>query len=72
MNDYVFLYRGGPTGGSPDKPVGLVHIAIADERSARERKFQFPGDRERIRNFATLNALDMVRRHFLFPDIGRS
>jgi nicotinamide-nucleotide amidase len=62
----------GPTGGSPDKPVGLVHIAIADERSARERKFQFPGDRERIRNFATLNALDMVRRHFLFPDIGRS
>jgi nicotinamide-nucleotide amidase len=62
----------GPTGGTPEKPVGLVHIGIADERSTRERKFQFPGDRERIRNFAALNALDMVRRHFLFPAIGRS
>jgi nicotinamide-nucleotide amidase len=62
----------GPTGGTPDKPVGLVHIGIADERSAREKKFQFPGDRERIRNFAALNALDMVRRHFLFPALGRS
>lgn len=57
----------GPNGGSPEKPVGLVHIGIADERTAREKKFQFPGDRERIRNFAALNALDMVRRHFLFP-----
>jgi len=56
----------GPNGGTPEKPVGLVHIGIADERSARERRFQFPGDRERIRNFAALNALDMVRRHFLF------
>lgn len=62
----------GPTGGTPEKPVGLVHIGIADERSTRERKFQFPGDRERIRNFAALNALDMVRRHFLFPALGRS
>ena len=63
----------GPNGGTPEKPVGLVHIGIADERSARERRFQFPGDRERIRNFATLNALDMVRRYFLFsPPSGRS
>jgi nicotinamide-nucleotide amidase len=56
----------GPNGGTPEKPVGLVYIGIADERSARERQFQFPGDRERVRNFAALNALDMVRRHFLF------
>lgn len=62
----------GPTGGTPEKPVGLVHIAIADERSTRERQFQFPGDRDRIRNFAVLNALDMIRRHFLFPAMGRS
>ncbi|MDE3111301.1 MAG: nicotinamide-nucleotide amidohydrolase family protein, partial [Acidobacteriota bacterium] len=62
----------GPTGGTLEKPVGLVHIGIADERSTRDRKFQFPGDRERIRNFAALNALDAVRRHFLFPAIGRS
>jgi competence/damage-inducible protein CinA-like protein len=62
----------GPNGGTPEKPVGMVHIGIADERSTRERKFQFPGDRERIRNFAALNALDMVRRHLLFSAPGRS
>jgi nicotinamide mononucleotide (NMN) deamidase PncC len=44
-----------------------VHIGIADERGPREKSFRFPGDRERIRFFATQNALDAVRRHFLFP-----
>jgi nicotinamide-nucleotide amidase len=62
----------GPNGGTPEKPVGLVHIGVADERGAKEKRFQFPGDRERIRNFAALNALDMVRRHFLFSAPGRS
>jgi nicotinamide-nucleotide amidase len=57
----------GPGGGTPEKPVGLVHIGIADERGPREKSFRFPGDRERIRFFATQNALDAVRRHFLFP-----
>ncbi len=57
----------GPGGGTPDKPVGLVHIGIADEHGPREKSFRFPGDRERIRFFATQNALDAVRRHFLFP-----
>jgi nicotinamide-nucleotide amidase len=57
----------GPTGGTPEKPVGLVHIGIADERTPREKSFRFPGDRERIRHFATQNALDAVRRYFSFP-----
>jgi nicotinamide-nucleotide amidase len=57
----------GPGGGTPEKPVGLVHIGIADERGPREKSFRFPGDRERIRFFATQNALDAVRRYFLFP-----
>ncbi len=57
----------GPTGGTPEKPVGLVHIGIANEHGAREKSFRFPGDRERIRFFASQNALDAVRRHFLFP-----
>jgi nicotinamide-nucleotide amidase len=55
----------GPSGGSAEKPVGLVHIAIADEKGPRERKFLFPGDRDRIRRQASQAALDMVRRHFL-------
>jgi len=57
----------GPGGGTPEKPVGLAHIAIADERGPRERRFQFPGDRERIRMHASQTALDSVRRYFLFP-----
>ena len=61
----------GPGGGTPEKPVGLVHIGIADERGPREQSFRFLGDRERIRLFATQAALDMVRRYFLFPPSGR-
>jgi len=57
----------GPGGGTPEKPVGLVHIGISDERGPRERRFQFPGDRERIRMYASQTALDSVRRYFLFP-----
>lgn len=56
----------GPGGGTPEKPVGLVHIAIADEKAAKERSFRFPGDRDRIRHQATQAALDMVRRYFLY------
>jgi nicotinamide-nucleotide amidase len=61
----------GPTGGTPEKPVGLVHIAIADERGSREHAIRFPGDRERIRLYATQTALDIVRRYFLYPAVGR-
>ncbi len=55
----------GPGGGTPEKPVGLVHIALADAAGSTERAARFPGDRERIRWFASQTALDMVRRHFL-------
>jgi nicotinamide-nucleotide amidase len=61
----------GPGGGTPEKPVGLVHIGIADERGARERSTQFPGDRERIRIYATYAALDTVRRYFPYSAHGR-
>lgn len=53
----------GPGGGTPEKPVGTVHIALADAAGAAEHKFHFPGDRERVRRFAAQAALDMVRRH---------
>jgi nicotinamide-nucleotide amidase len=62
----------GPGGGTPEKPVGLVHISIADERGPRERAFRFPGDRDRIRIQATQAALNTVRRYFLFPAQGRN
>jgi nicotinamide-nucleotide amidase len=61
----------GPGGGTAEKPVGLVHIGIADERGPRERAFRFTGDRDRIRTFATQTALDTIRRYFLFPATPR-
>ncbi len=56
----------GPGGGSPEKPVGTVHIALAEASSSKERSLRFPGDRDRIRWQASQAALDMVRRHFLY------
>jgi len=55
----------GPAGGSPEKPVGLVHIALADASGGSERAAQLSGDRERIRWQASHLALDLTRRHLL-------
>jgi nicotinamide-nucleotide amidase len=52
----------GPTGGSPEKPVGLVFIGLADERGTQVREFRFPGNRQRVRLWATQMALEMIRR----------
>jgi competence/damage-inducible protein CinA-like protein len=55
----------GPTGGSPEKPVGLVFHALTGERGTEVVQRNFPGDRQRIRCFATTQALDMVRRKLM-------
>ncbi len=52
----------GPGGGTEDKPVGLVFIALADDEEAMARKFIFPGDRHFIRHLSVNAALDMIRR----------
>ena len=52
----------GPAGGSEEKPVGLVFIALADERGTQVREFRFPGTRDRVRLWATQMALEMIRR----------
>jgi len=52
----------GPTGGTPEKPVGLVYIGLADERGTQVREFRFPGNRGRVRQWATQMALEMIRR----------
>ena len=56
----------GPGGGSEEKPVGTVHVALAAPNGAKERLVHLPGDREAIRFYASQIALDMVRMHFLF------
>jgi nicotinamide-nucleotide amidase len=56
----------GPSGGSEEKPVGTVHIALASPGGTRERALRFPGDREMIRFQASQAALDLVRIHYLY------
>jgi len=56
----------GPGGGSEEKPVGTVHIALSHAGGVKERGVRFPGDRENIRWQASQLALDMVRVHFLY------
>lgn len=55
----------GPEGGSAEKPVGTVHIAVASPQHTQHRAFRFLGDRERIRWQASQAALDMVRRELM-------
>ncbi|HEY8669963.1 MAG TPA: competence/damage-inducible protein A [Terriglobales bacterium] len=55
----------GPTGGTAEKPVGLVFHALASEAGTEVVKKNFPGDRARIRWFASQQALDMVRRKLM-------
>ena len=58
----------GPGGGSEAKPVGLVHIALADHRGTHSDHFVFPLDRTRHRQLTTQVALDWIRRRLLgFP-----
>lgn len=55
----------GPGGGSPEKPVGLVFHALASADGTEVIERNFPGDRKRIRWFASTLALDMVRRKLM-------
>jgi len=55
----------GPTGGTSEKPVGLVFHALASDSGTEVIERHFPGDRKRIRWFATTMALDMVRKKLM-------
>jgi nicotinamide-nucleotide amidase len=55
----------GPTGGTAEKPVGLVFHAVAGDWGTEVVQRNFPGDRKRIRRFASTMALDMVRRKLM-------
>ena len=55
----------GPTGGTPEKPVGTVAIAVASAGGCRAHTFRFFGDRGLVKFQASQSALDMVRRMLL-------
>jgi len=52
----------GPDGGTDEKPVGLVYLAIAGPEGNTVTHRRFIGDRERIRVFTAQAALDLLRR----------
>lgn len=52
----------GPGGGTPEKPVGTVYLALATPDKVEVRKLFLPGDRERIRRYSAFFGLDMLRR----------
>jgi nicotinamide-nucleotide amidase len=52
----------GPGGGSPEKPVGTVAVAVVLPGATCSRLFRFLGDREQVKFQASQAALDMVRR----------
>jgi len=58
----------GPTGGTPEKPVGLVWIGYADATAALAKKFQFGDGRLRFKERASQAALEVVRRRILRLD----
>jgi nicotinamide-nucleotide amidase len=58
----------GPTPGTgpdADKPIGLVYIALADGSQTRVKEFNLPGDRDRIRWWASQHALELIRMTLL-------
>jgi nicotinamide-nucleotide amidase len=61
----------GPAGGSPEKPVGLVYIALAWAGGGEVVNNLFLGNRELVKIQSTQKALDILRRHLLRNDIPK-
>jgi nicotinamide-nucleotide amidase len=68
--DYAVATSGiaGPSGGTPDKPVGTVWIAVAGPKGIRSKKFLFGNDRSRNIQMTFLAGYEMLRRAILDID----
>ncbi len=55
----------GPDGGTEEKPVGLVYMACCMGDKVTVEKYQFKGNRNKIREQSVVKALDLVRRTVL-------
>jgi len=60
--DYSIAVTGvaGPGGGSDDKPVGTVWIALASAEQMVARRYQFDGDRQAVRVATMQSALELL------------
>jgi nicotinamide-nucleotide amidase len=55
----------GPTGGTDQKPVGLVYFAVSDAQKTDTYDRTFRGNRDRVRQWATQQALDLIRKKLM-------
>ncbi|MGD0368278.1 MAG: nicotinamide-nucleotide amidohydrolase family protein, partial [Acidobacteriaceae bacterium] len=55
----------GPTGGTDEKPVGLIYAAVSDADGTEWVEKRFPGDRGGVRFYASQQGLDLVRRRLM-------
>jgi nicotinamide-nucleotide amidase len=55
----------GPTGGTPEKPVGTVHVAVASPDGVEHRKLLWQGPRTIVKWYSSQQALDLLRRVIL-------
>ena len=62
-SDFALSLTGiaGPSGGSEEKPVGLVHFAVATDSGVSDRRVVFTGNREQVRRRAAFAGLSLVR-----------
>jgi nicotinamide-nucleotide amidase len=66
-SDYALATTGvaGPSGGSPEKPVGTLYVALAGSGETIVKKLFFPTDRETFKQIATQAALELLRRRLI-------
>lgn len=66
-SDFAMATSGiaGPSGGSAEKPVGLVWIAVASKEGMFSKEFKFGDNRERTILMASLTAMNLLRKEFL-------
>lgn len=55
----------GPDGGTPEKPVGLVWLAVAGPKGIKTNRLQIGGNRARVRKVAALYSFDLLRRQII-------
>ncbi|MFH0847700.1 MAG: CinA family protein [Chloroflexota bacterium] len=55
----------GPGGTTPEKPVGLFYVGLADKNGSNSREYHFSGNREEVRRQAAGAVLDWLKQHLL-------